>query len=45
MPVSSYCKKHHGQQTDCDRCPGPGIVLGIEITCTCKCHEKKGKDK
>ena len=24
MAVSSWCKKHRGQQPDCDRCPGPG---------------------
>ena len=46
MSVTSYCKKWAGQPRDCDLCPGPDMsVFGIEWTCTCKCHEKKGKDE
>lgn len=40
MATSSYCKKHHGQPTDCDRCPGPGKVLGVQWECSCKCHKE-----
>lgn len=40
MATTSYCKKHQGQQTDCYRCPGPGIFLGIKMECSCKCHKE-----
>ena len=41
MTVSSYCKAHRGQERECERCPGPDwVVLNIEMTCNCKCHEK-----
>lgn len=41
MPVSSWCKKHNGQERDCARCPGPGTVLGVEMVCDCKCHREE----
>lgn len=42
MATSSYCKKHQGQDRDCDRCSGPEwTVFGITMTCDCKCHKTK----
>ena len=41
MSTSSWCKKWAGQQPECERCPGPDwVVLDIEMTCNCKCHER-----
>jgi hypothetical protein len=42
MPTTSWCKKHRGQEPDCDRCPGPEYtVQSITVTCSCKCHDEK----
>ena len=41
MATSSWCKKHRGQETDCDRCPGDKWeVFGIAMSCSCKCHKE-----
>lgn len=38
--TSSWCKKWAGQERECDRCSGPKWeVLGIEMSCSCKCHK------